>query len=271
MFKKGVQFTGIEKLLHAILCAFGAPFKSYFDCKNIDTEVYRIKELAKANKEAEKIYFNKNKILDLPEGRDLEERVKVRVDFQEQRQHLNIENIIYQASEILKDEDSVDSEPVDEDWINQFFETCKNVSNETMQKIWAKILAGEIKKPRSFSLRTLQLLRSMSQKDAECFLKLSKFTILDEDTFAFVVDPAMKLNKNYEHNVSDPISYSEYLSLLELGLISSNTSSPTVNDKTDQSHARLENGDIQKVFIFGGILKATLTIKADAHELIILG
>ena len=68
----------------------------------------------------------------------------------EYRKKENRDSIILQAAQELKDK-TVDDTKVDIDWVNQFFAYAENVSNEEMQSIWAKVLAGEVQKPNSFS------------------------------------------------------------------------------------------------------------------------
>jgi hypothetical protein len=58
---------------------------------------------------------------------------------------------------------------VDPDWVARFFGSAQDVSNEDMQKLWARILAGEVVKPGTFSLRTLEVLKNLSQREAERF------------------------------------------------------------------------------------------------------
>jgi hypothetical protein len=67
--------------------------------------------------------------------------------------------------------DAVSDQPVDEDWVAQFFNHCQDVSNEQMQTVWARLLAGEVAKPGSFSLRTLGLVRVMDKDDANTFTR----------------------------------------------------------------------------------------------------
>lgn len=62
----------------------------------------------------------------------------------------------------------------DFDWFIRFYENVGNISNDEMQEIWAKILAGEINKPHSFSLRTIEVLKNMGKEEAELFTKICK-------------------------------------------------------------------------------------------------
>lgn len=83
-------------------------------------------------------------------------------------------------------EAEVNDENVDFDWIMRFFNAVGNISNDNMQQFWGKVLAGEIRKPGCCSLRTLDILWNMSQKEAETFDKLCQFVVHSGDcTFIF--------------------------------------------------------------------------------------
>jgi Protein of unknown function (DUF2806) len=85
------------------------------------------------------------------------------------RQQRNIEAIVQGAALVLPE--AVDGQPVDEDWTADFFEQCKNVSNEKMRSVWSKVLAGEVARPGSFSRRTLSFVRQLSQDEADLFTR----------------------------------------------------------------------------------------------------
>ena len=73
-----------------------------------------------------------------------------------------------------------------------------------MQQIWSSILAGEVESPGRTSLRTLDILKNMTKKDAELFNEAMKYKIQD---FIF-------LDKNKKL-----ISYGKLLFLAELDLL----------------------------------------------------
>lgn len=56
-----------------------------------------------------------------------------------------------------------------EEWRERFLEGAGCVSNEGGVELWARILAREGRKPGSFSLRTLSVLRDLSSEDARAF------------------------------------------------------------------------------------------------------
>ncbi|MGV3730988.1 MAG: DUF2806 domain-containing protein [Sphingopyxis sp.] len=62
-----------------------------------------------------------------------------------------------------------DPEEIDEDWLNIFERYAEDASTERMQKLWGRVLSGEIRKPGTYSLRTLRFLSEFSQADALTF------------------------------------------------------------------------------------------------------
>jgi hypothetical protein len=63
---------------------------------------------------------------------------------------------------------------IDDDWFNIFERHAGDASTERMQGIWSRLLAGEIRKPGSYSIRTLRCLAEMSQADAMTFAELGR-------------------------------------------------------------------------------------------------
>jgi hypothetical protein len=85
-----------------------------------------------------------------------------------------------------------------------------------MQFIWGKILAGEIEKPGTYSIRTLELLRNLSQAEAEIFTKFAKLSV-HAGKDVFLLNPAGDYLEK-EHS----IKYGDILLLNEVGLLASN-------------------------------------------------
>ena len=55
------------------------------------------------------------------------------------------------------------------DWFMRFYEVVGNISDEKVQDIWARIMAGEINKPNSYSLKTIDILKNIGKQEAELF------------------------------------------------------------------------------------------------------
>jgi hypothetical protein len=58
------------------------------------------------------------------------------------------------------------SSEIEDDWLNTFARIAEDKSSADLQKLFGKILAGEIRKPGSFSLRTLQFVATLSRDEA---------------------------------------------------------------------------------------------------------
>ena len=94
-----------------------------------------------------------------------------RIQFQEEKRQSNIVAVIGQAAQELGDREVQDHE-VDHDWTARFFNDVQDVSSEEMQQLWAKILAGEVERPGSTSLRTMSVLKNLDQGTSILFRRL---------------------------------------------------------------------------------------------------
>lgn len=107
----------------------------------------------------------------------LEERTQKRDRYIRFRKQQNLEVIIQKA--IMYCSDSEITDRADVDWFNSFTELAEGISNPTMQELWAKILAYEVTKPGSFSLKTLKAFRTMSIGEAKLFAKACAIALKD--------------------------------------------------------------------------------------------
>ena len=74
-------------------------------------------------------------------------------------------------------EKEIADESPDDDWINRFFSSAQEVSSDDMQTLWGRILAGEVKQPGSYSLRTLDFLRNLTASEAKAFEELGRYAL----------------------------------------------------------------------------------------------
>ena len=101
------------------------------------------------------------------------------------REQVNLDMISQRAaSEIQDDDNSIGQTPPEEtddtisdDWLNTFEAEARQKSTEEMQALFGKILAGEIRKPGTFSMRTVKILGSLDQNVATHFARLSSMCI----------------------------------------------------------------------------------------------
>ncbi len=160
---------------------------------------WQIKRVAKAEAEA-LIYKTKAQV----ESDDLQQRALERFANEEIRKQLNMESIVQKAlPDIQKD---AKPETMDNDWIANFFDKCRLISDEEMQSFWAKILAGETNKHGSYSKRAVNFLQTIEKKDAELFSILCSYTILVNDMFHPLIfhenDAIYKVNGIHYRNLS---------------------------------------------------------------------
>ncbi|WP_284427561.1 DUF2806 domain-containing protein, partial [Acidovorax sp. SUPP1855] len=66
---------------------------------------------------------------------------------------------------------------ISDDWLNEFESLAAKMSTEKMQNLFGKILAGEIRKPKSFSVRTITLMAQLDNDAAELFLRLCSMAV----------------------------------------------------------------------------------------------
>lgn len=81
----------------------------------------------------------------------------------------NRERIVeHAANELEREPGSTDAtDAIDADWLNAFSDKASGVSNEQMQVLWGRLLAGEIRNPGTFKLRTLQALTLVDTTEAK--------------------------------------------------------------------------------------------------------
>ena len=107
---------------------------------------------------------------------DLADRVNERIAYQEQKRLTNIRRVVGKAAVELEHTEVPATEP-DHDWAARFFNEVQDVSSEEMQALWAKVLAGEVERPRSTSIRTLGVLKDLDRPTAELFTKFCSVCI----------------------------------------------------------------------------------------------
>ncbi|MFC2950628.1 DUF2806 domain-containing protein [Marinicaulis aureus] len=158
------------------------------------------------------------------------------------RQQLNREKICKAAAEEIGEnpptKDAADS--IDDDWLEQFSRHAEKVSSEQMQRLWSKILAGEIKTPGRFNFRTMDFISKLSRQEATLISSVFPFA-----TSGGEIMLPEELCKE---------KFTEFLTLEELGLISGSLSafggiakSYDMKGQENEYHS-IRFGDIAVVF-----------------------
>lgn len=145
---------------------------------------------------------------------DLPTKAMTRFIYQEAKRQCNIDSIISGALPYIEEEAIVDA--VENDWLSYFFKQCDTVSDIEMQSLWSKLLSGETNSAGSFSKRTIDRVRNLSNFEAEIFSELCKYCITIEDTEQSLV-PFIHLDSPYFANTK--LSRSNLQKLDSAGLI----------------------------------------------------
>jgi hypothetical protein len=133
-------------------------------------EPTRIVKKAKAEAEADRI-----KAISRLEISEQEKRTLNRIVTEGTKQQERMESVLAKALPAIQPDGK--PEELNEDWITAFFNHVRLVSDEDMQQLWARVLAGETNKPRTYSKRTLALLSNLEKTEAAHFTALCSFAI----------------------------------------------------------------------------------------------
>ena len=112
------------------------------------------------------------------------------------------------------------------DWFVRFYDCAGGTSNDVLQELWSKILANEIQHPQSCSLRTLDIVKNMTAKEANSFEKLCKYVSRCGKNDHIVLEIGFVSNVSgndlcREYIENDQLNYEEdIVPLQECGLLS---------------------------------------------------
>ena len=133
-----------------------------------------------------------------------------------------------------------ENQKYDFDWYMRFYDIVGNISDEEMQVLWAKILAGEIHKKGTYSLQLLDILKNFTQKQAELFNRVCSHCFISGDN--------VYIPNDNEYLQFANITYQDILDLDALGLInSSGTTSLSV--KVQPNRPSLLGNDMLRMVI----------------------
>lgn len=173
---------------------------------------YQIRRVSKA--EADAAIIKEQAHIEI---NDLQRRAFNRLVSEEAKRQDNIESITEKAIPQLTS--SSTPQDMDNDWIMNFFDKCRIVSDEDMQLLWARILAGEANSPSTYSKRTINSLASLDKADAELFIAFCCFTwLIEEELVPLVYNEDLKLDQSIYKN--NGIDFGALLHLSSIGLIS---------------------------------------------------
>lgn len=216
----------LEKLMEVVRGAIGKAYEPKHIRRIADAKAYEIATIGqalRANGDIPILYSKEDITMDTTDFQEFAERTQKRLAFQELTKQKNIEAVIDVAYSELDHEQAVTDEPVDHDWIIRFFNSVEDISNEQMQWIWGKLLAGEIKHPGTFSLRTLNILKNLTQNEAILFKEIVPYILQCKGDQEGSFDDYFLMNGTRDYLTKKyKIPFAQILKLSEAGLISDN-------------------------------------------------
>jgi len=171
---------------------------------------FQIVRVARAEAEAELIHAEAQIRVS-----DLQRRAMHRFLVEEAKRQSNIESITQKALPLLDEKAS--PQGVEDDWITNFFDKSRIISDEEMQRLWSKLLAGEANNPGTFSKRTVNLLGDLDKRDAEFFTSLCGFVwVIAQSPVPIVFDAHVDIYNRESINFGI-LSHLETLGLIQFG------------------------------------------------------
>ena len=176
-------------------------------------------------------------------------RIQNRLMAQERKRQKNIDDIVVIAANQLKGAREVPKDKVSVDWATRFFNTVQDISEDEMKLIWGKLLAGEVKFPGSYSLRTLELLKNLSSDEARLFSEASNLALRRVNEVLII----RRDNINEEYG----FTFDNILALTDAGLIKPILNTAMVLDPTtEEGDFILEFGK----YVVKAVIKDKVTI-----------
>lgn len=140
---------------------------------------------------------------------EIEEIVKATATNEDLRREVSVAKAILYAEQELEQETQSSSEtPISDDWLLRWRDNAASISSDELQTLWGKVLAGEVKSPGSFSLRSLEFLRNISREDAVLVEKVAPYVIL-----GVIFRPSSA-------DAVGELSFTKILELQEIGILS---------------------------------------------------
>lgn len=155
-------------------------------------------------------------------------RALKRQQLQKIQRQKNIEAILCEAMRVCPE---VTSQGMpDSDWVDRFIQLAEDTSNSQMQMLWAKILVGETLAPGTFSMKSLQTLKQMTQREADALNRAASLCgyLEKEDSNVILLgyfrrpsffDLLRKGNKETINLSKTGLSFPHILTLMDINLL----------------------------------------------------
>jgi hypothetical protein len=183
----------VEKLLDAVYSAIG---KLY--------EPTHQRRMARAQGDSMLIIDDANA--------ELSRRAEMRLVAVELRRQANIDAVVEEAIRSLPRDAEISDAPTDPDWMAGFFESCQDVSQPDLIRLFARLLAAEVQQPGACSRRTLDVLKNLTTREAATFAEVC-------GTALYISADSVAVPHGLMHAHDANISEEEWRALEECGLL----------------------------------------------------
>lgn len=122
----------------------------------------------------------------------------------ELRHQANRESIARKTLEHLADDPQQQTTAPEDDWLNVFARYAEDATSERLQDLWARILSGQLKRPKAFSLQTLRFAAELDEETTMLFEKWAPH-VVNSDFIAFIP--------------SEGAGFTELIQLEDVGLV----------------------------------------------------
>jgi uncharacterized repeat protein (TIGR03899 family) len=172
---------------------------------------WQIKRVAEAEAQAKIIMAKTELGID-----ELRQRALTRFVQEETKKQQNIESITEKAIPLLSENST--PRKIDNDWMMHFFDKCKIVSDDEMQNMWAKILAGEANSPGKYSKRTIEILSMLNKDEANIFSLVCSFSLEIQEESPHQLQPLIYDYKD-KYYADKHLIFGSLIHLANIGLI----------------------------------------------------
>ncbi len=253
----------VTKLIKTVSSAIGKAYEPTHIKRMAKARAREIEEIGRALRENADIpitYSNGEIVADTKDFDQLVKRTQSRMAFQELQKQQNIESVVDKAYGLLDGEPDCTDVPVDNDWLSRFFNSVENISDNDMQLLWARILAGEVKQPKTYSLRTLETLKNISKDEALLFQKMTAYVFtIGLGKYIFSNDAILEKNGT---------QYRDIVLLRECGLLT-DLANLTINNVKDKDLSAIYTE--KRIVIFDCARKKDMDVDMSVYMLTTVG
>lgn len=171
-------------------------------------------------------------------AKEINEVIHTRRDY---REISNIVSVYSFAINEFKKLPGVEGEDLDPDWVTVFYDSAKDSSDEEIQVLWGKILAGEIAHHGKYYKRTLSILKNMESVEAKHFVELVPLLIAKNMVPEFI----------FQNN--EFFQYNDLLTLMDCGIVNSSVGTFSYKKLSDMKISGFKlvalNNDVNEISI----------------------